>query len=124
MSADKAHMPPGRGVASFGGQAHQQSPIADVVAQGAGDAALQEGARAITAAAGGGPHQLQARLLTQVVQFHQVSVAAAEAPGDAIGKEQVLVHQGVAVLGPGRWESGAASTTTAASATASTTSAN
>jgi hypothetical protein len=110
MSADKAHMPPGRGVASFGGQAHQQGPIADVVAQGAGDAALQEGLRAIAAAAGGGAHQLQAGLLAQVLQFHQVSVAAAEAPGDAIRQGEVLLYQGVAVVGWG-----------AATATASTT---
>jgi hypothetical protein len=106
-------VPPGGGVAALGGQAHQQSPITDVVAQGTGDAALQEGLRPIAAATGGGPHQLQAGFLAQVVQFHQVAVAAAEAAGDAIGKEQVLVHQGVALVGRG-----------AATATARTTSAN
>ena len=117
-------MPPGGGVAALGGQAHQQGPIADVVAQGTGDAALQKGPWAVAAATGGRPHQLQTGLLAQVVQLHQVAVAAAEAPGDAIGKEQVLVHQGVEVLRPGRWGSEAASMTTAATATARTTSAN
>lgn len=117
-------MPPGGGVAALGGQTHQQSPITDVVAQGAGDTALQKGPWAVAAATGGGPHQLQAGLLKQVVQFHQVSVAAAEASGDAIGQGEVLLDQGVTVLRPGRWESGPASMTTAATATARTTSAN
>ena len=49
------------------------------------------------AAAGTGPHQLQAHLLAQVVQFHQVAIAAAEAAGDGIGHGEVLLHQGIAV---------------------------
>ncbi len=91
-------MPPGGGVAALGGQAHQQGPITDVVAQGTGDAALQKGPWAVAAATGGRPHQLQAGLLAQVLQFHQVALAAAEAAGDAIGQGEVLVHQGVTVL--------------------------
>ena len=106
-------MPPGGGVAALGGQAHQQGPIADVVTQGAGDTALQKGPWAVAAATGGRPHQLQAGLLAQVVQLHQVSVAAAEAAGDAIGQGEVLLHQGIALVGRG-----------AATATARTTSAN
>ena len=118
-------MPPGGGVAALGGQAHQQSPIAEVVAQGAGDAALEERLRALTTAAGSGAHQLQARLLAQVVQLHQVAVAAAEAAGDAIRQGEVLLHQGVAVA-PGAASRGslAASQAAAATATARTASAN
>ncbi len=121
-------MPPRGSVAALGGQAHQQRPIADVVAQGTGDAALQEGLRTLSAAAGGGPYQLQARLLAQVVQFHQVAVAAAEAPGDAIGQGEVLLDQGVtAALGAASRRSRgtlAASKAAAATATARTPSAN
>ncbi len=121
-------MPPGGGVAPFGGQAHQQGPIADVVAQGTGDATLQEGSWALSAATGGGAHQLQAGLLAQVVQLHQVAVAAAEAAGDAIGQGEVLLHQGVAAaLGAASRRSRgtlAASKAAAVTATARTTSAN
>ena len=118
-------MPPGGGVAALGGQAHQQGPIADVVTQGAGDTALQKGPWAVAAATGGRPHQLQAGLLAQVVQLHQVAVAAAEAAGDAIRQGEVLLHQGVAVA-PGAASRGslAASQAAAATATARTTSAN
>ena len=81
-------MPPGGGVAAFGGQA---------------------------------------RLLAQVVPFHQVAVAAAEATGDAIGQGEVLPHQGVAAdLGAARRrnrETLAASKAAAVTATARTASA-
>ena len=121
-------MPPRGGVAALGGQAYQQGPIADVVAQGTGDAALQKGPWAVAAATGGRPHQLQAGLLAQVVQLHQVAVAAAEAAGDAIGQGEVLVHQGIAAaLGAASRRSRgtlAASKVAAATATARTTSAN
>ena len=82
-------MPPGGGVAAFGGQA---------------------------------------RLLAQVVQFHQVAIAAADAAGDAIGQGEVLPHQGVtAAKGAASRRSGgilAGSMTIAATATARTISAN
>lgn len=77
------------------------------------------------AAAGGGPHQLQAGLLAQVVQLHQVAVAAAEAAGDAIGQGEVLLHQSVAAAkGAASRGSPAASKTAAATAAARTTSTN
>jgi len=81
-----------------------------------------------TDATASGPHQLQAGLLAQVLQFHQVAVAAAEAAGDAIGQGEVLLHQGVtAAKGAASRRSGgtlAGSKAAAAIATARTPSAN
>jgi hypothetical protein len=54
--------------------------------QGPGDAALQEGLRPGALGAGSGPHQLQPSLLAQVIELHQLGVAAVEAGGDAISQ--------------------------------------
>ena len=70
--------------------------------QRSGDAALQEGLRPGALGAGGGPHQLQPRLLAKVIELHQLGVAAVEAGGDAVRKGQMSVHQGIAVVVPGR----------------------
>jgi TonB family protein len=48
--------------------------------------------------AGGGPHQLQPCFLAQIVELHQIGVAAVEAGGELIGQGQVIPHQGVALV--------------------------
>ena len=80
--------------------AHQPHPIAQVVLQGAPDAAAQIGrSRLAGPAAGSGADQGLAGHLDQILPLHQREQAPGQA-GDGIGQGQVLQHQGI--TGPGQ----------------------
>ena len=79
------------------GNAHQPHPIAQVMLQGACDAAAQIGRwRLARSAAGGGANQGLPGRLDQILPLHQREQAPGHDGGDGIGQGQVLQHQGIA----------------------------
>jgi hypothetical protein len=77
--------------------AHQPDAIAQVVLQGALDAAAQVGlGRLARPAAGSGADQGLAGRLDQILPLHQREQAPGRDGSDGIGQRQVLQHQGIA----------------------------